>query len=177
MTAVAQDQTPATNIDSNAPAGFVATNGPCQGNLNGFMKIPWACSMEDVRKAMKSQAGFVEAITPGALNDLVYTGGKFANLDVRQLQFHFFHGQLESASVVFKPTGNDTKTMNDLREALTQKYGSWFGEPDSPVWKFEDQNTISLDSIGGSLCLLYSDSELESSEKSESTTGINPSGL
>ena len=133
--------------------------------------------MDDVRKAMKAQSGFVEAKIQGPTNDLFYTEGKFANLAVKQLQLHFFHDQFQSACVTFRDTPDDTHAMVNLREALTQKYGNWFGLPDAPVWKFEDSNTIGLDVIGGLLVISYSDAELGNSERSEASTGINPSGL
>ena len=175
---VAQAQSQTTN---DPDLDFVVSRVPCQGTLDGFLKIPWASSMETVRKLMRSQPGFTE-VTVTAPDRVIYKGGTFANLAVRDLQLCFFHDQLYEACVVFNAADNNAQVMKNLRDALTQKYGEWFGLASSPCWKFQDGNVISLgldkvDNGSDIISISYFDTELSNAEKTESSTGINPSGL
>jgi hypothetical protein len=171
VVAQAQSQT-TTDPDSD----FVVSRTPCQGTLVGFLNIPWASSMETVRKLIQDQGGFTEvAVT--VPNLVLYKGGTFANLAVHDLQLSFFHNQLMQATVTLKTTDDDKQTMSNLRDALTQKYGSWYGTKSSPCWKFQDGNVILLDNSAGSITISYFDTDLSDAAKSESSTGINPSNL
>ena len=162
---------PTPAIDPN----FVSSPA-CQGTLNGFLNMPWASSMEAVRKGMQSQGGFIET-TSTTPHNLIFKGGTFANLAVQEIQLHFFHDQLDMALVILKPTDNNAQTLDNLRSALTQKYGNWSGTTTAMLWKFQDTNTIMVTNKSGSIHLGYTDTDLFNAGMTESSTGINPSNL
>jgi transcriptional/translational regulatory protein YebC/TACO1 len=125
---------------------------------------------------MQAQAGFTE--TPSTIHhNLLYKGGTFANLAVQEIQLHFFHDQLDMALVILKPTDNNAQTLDNLRSALTQKYGDWSGTTSAMLWKFQDTNTIMVTNKSGSIHLGYTDTDLFNAGLTESSTGINPSNL
>jgi hypothetical protein len=161
-----------------------------QGTLDGFWNIPWKSSAETVKKQMKAKSGFAETVSD-EVNCVTYKGGTFANLEVRQLKFRFFHDQLFGVLVIFESTADQKSTADNLLFALKAKYGEPTDEaaehnlPDPDwSWTFQDENALNLSipspsalvTNSGLIWLYYKNLPLFNAWSIEAS-GINPSNL
>ena len=171
-----QGVVPANDNPSEPPrdsSGQILT--PDKVALEGFLEIHWGSNSEEAKKTM-SEKGFT-FVGVGKPDQLVFSGGSFANEPVQSVTLSFFKDQLFEAEVDFPKTDDDDKTFATLTDAYTRKYGvRYTPQPDTAIWECKDGNDIILINSNG-VGVVYSNKSLSDKSHAEDVSKVKSTDL